>query len=116
MSTASRKVIDDCLRFSAWVAPYIDGELDPDHAVEMEAHVVGCGTCAERVALIRAMRVSLKRTTSRHAPEAFCARMRATVAQERERSMVSGVSARGAPGGAGGGLGEQKLLRLRYAV
>jgi anti-sigma factor RsiW len=107
VSTASRKVIDDCLRFSAWVAPYVDGELDPDHAVEMEAHVVGCGTCTERVALIRAMRVSLKRTTARRAPEAFRARMRATVGQERERR---------APSRAESGLSEQKLLRLRYAV
>jgi anti-sigma factor RsiW len=116
MSTASHKVIDDCLRFSAWVAPYVDGELDPDHAVEMEAHVVGCATCAERVALIRAMRVSLKRTATHHAPEALCARMRDIVGQEREHATVSRVSGRHAPRGADGALSEQKLLRLRYAV
>jgi anti-sigma factor RsiW len=110
MSNASRKMIDDCTRFSAWVAPYVDGELDPGHAVEMEAHVVGCATCAERVALIRAMRTSLKRTAARRAPAALCARVRATIEQERERAVAP------ARGEAGPLIGEQKLIRLRYAV
>ena len=65
MSTASRKVAFDCARFCACIAPYVDGELDPGHAVEMEAHVIECGACAERVSLIRAMRVSLRRTAPR---------------------------------------------------
>jgi len=107
MSIASRKVIDDCMRFSAWIAPYVDGELDPGHAVEMEAHMVGCSTCAERVALIRAVRVSLKRTTTR-APEEFRARVLATI--ERQRAASQGrVEAQPT-------LSEQKLMRLRYAV
>ena len=117
MSSASLRSIDDCMRFSAWVAPYVDGELDACHAVEMEAHVVGCATCAERVALIRAMRASLKRTAARRAPEALCARMRATIEQESLRAAE--------PRRAEGELrsdrprsdrGEQKLIRLRYAV
>jgi anti-sigma factor RsiW len=111
MSTAS-KVISDCTRFSAWIAPYVDGELDPGHAVEMEAHVVGCDTCAERVALIRAMRASLKRTATRRAPEALCARMRATVEQERVRALTP----RRAAGNMGDAESEPKVLRLRYAV
>jgi anti-sigma factor RsiW len=111
MSTASSKVIDDCARFSAWVAPYVDGELDPGHAVEMEAHVVGCDTCAERVALIRAMRASLKRTAARRAPEALCARVRATIEQERVRALSPRRAALDPEG-----LGEPKMLRLRYAV
>jgi anti-sigma factor RsiW len=112
MSTAS-KVISDCTRFSAWIAPYVDGELDPGHAVEMEAHVVGCDTCAERVALIRAMRASLKRTATRRAPEAFCQRMRATIEQERVRALTP----RRAPAtNTGDAESEPKVLRLRYAV
>ena len=121
MSTASRKVIDDCLRFSAWVAPYVDGELDPGHAVEMEAHVVGCATCAERVALIRAVRVSLKRTVRQvRAPEALCARVRATLDQERRRAdRADRDAAQAEPASRRAGeplLGEGKLIRLRYAV
>jgi hypothetical protein len=99
------------MRFSAWVAPYVDGELDPDHAVEMEAHVVGCSTCAERVALIRAVRVSLKRTAMRGAPAALCARLRATVEHERQRAVSPVRRSEGEMS-----LGEQKLIRLRYAV
>jgi anti-sigma factor RsiW len=107
-------MIDDCTRFSAWVAPYVDGELDPGHAVEMEAHVVGCANCAERVALIRAMRVSLKRTASHRAPEALCARVLATIEQERQRATTP---ARGpARGDDGPAVNEHKLIRLRYAV
>jgi anti-sigma factor RsiW len=116
MSSASRKVIDDCTRFSAWVAPYVDGELDPGHAVEMEAHVVGCPTCAERVALIQAMRVSLKRTAAQHArsaPESLRARVLAGMEQERARAL----SQEHAPAHEGSpALGEQKLMRLHHAV
>ncbi len=106
MSSASRKVIDDCMRFSAWVAPYVDGELDPGHAVEMEAHVVGCATCAERVALLRAMRVSLRRVAAPVAPAALCAKVRATMQQERRRSGVTEPVS----------LGEHRLARLQYAL
>jgi anti-sigma factor RsiW len=112
MSTAQSKVVDDCMRFSAWVAPYVDGELDPGHAVEMEAHVVGCTTCAERVALIRAMRISLKRTWSRgahRAPTELCSRIHAVMDAERRRT-VAPSPRRDAD------LLEPKLLRLRYAV
>jgi anti-sigma factor RsiW len=111
MSTASVKVIDDCARFSAWVAPYVDGELDPGHAVEMEAHVVGCGTCAERVALIRAVRCSLKRAARKdRAPEALAARIRASMDQERQRAASQRAELAAAP------PGDHKLIRLRYAV
>jgi anti-sigma factor RsiW len=110
MSNASLKPIDDCMRFSAWVAPYVDGELDPGHAVEMEAHVVGCDTCAERVSLLRAVRVSLKRAARQtRAPEGLAARIHATMEQERRRNLRAEPRA-AAP------LGEQKLIRLRYAV
>jgi anti-sigma factor RsiW len=112
MSSASCKVVDDCMRFSAWVAPYVDGELDPGHAVEMEAHVVGCATCAERVALIQAMRVSLKRTTTLRAPEALRARVRAALEQERARAATPDR----APADPEPSLGEQKLMRLHHAV
>jgi anti-sigma factor RsiW len=101
MSTASKRSDTDCACFTASLAPYVDGELDADHGVDMEAHMVGCATCAERVALLRAMRHSLRRTASRRAPEHLCSRVRATMADERRRA------------GEGAGPG---LLRLRYAV
>jgi anti-sigma factor (TIGR02949 family) len=115
MSSASVKAIDDCARFSAWVAPYVDGELDADHAVEMEAHVVGCATCAERVALIRAVRTSLKHAARKErAPEALAARVRAGIEQERRRAASQRADVAGGRGDAP--LGDHQLIRLRYAV
>lgn len=111
MSTASRKMIDECVRFSASMAAYVDGELDPCHAVDMEAHVIGCDTCAERVALIRAMRQSLKRTAEKRCPAALRARIHATIAHERDRAVIAhgaSDSHDAAP--------SAKLMRLRYAV
>jgi anti-sigma factor RsiW len=102
MSTASKKADTDCACFTASIAPYIDGELDADHGVDMEAHMIVCATCAERVALLRAMRQSLRRTARRRAPADLCARVRATMAEENERAAEGGVGPR--------------LLKLRYAV
>jgi anti-sigma factor RsiW len=102
MSTASKKVTTDCACFNASIGPYIDGELDADHGVDMEAHMIACPPCAEHVALLRAMRLSLRRTASRRAPADLCSRVRATMAEERQRRDEGGVG--------------PKLLRLRYAV
>src|SRR5262249_28051276 len=109
MSSASRKVMDDCLRFSATMAAYVDGELDTCHAVDMEAHMIVCAECAERVALIQAMRHSLRRTNVHRAPSALCARIRATIEQEKARAVVS-------PAPSAESAVAPKLIRLRYAV
>jgi len=88
MSAASRKAMDECLRFSASMAPYVDGELDAGHAVDMEAHVIGCDGCAERIALLRAVRQSMKRTNAR-CPAALRARIEATIASEQQRAVIT---------------------------
>jgi anti-sigma factor RsiW len=113
MSNASRKMIDECVRFSASMAAYVDGELDPCHAVDMEAHVIGCDTCAERVALIRAMRMSLKRTAAKRCPAALRARIHATIEHERSRAVIAHGASDAAPETA---APSAKLMRLRYAV
>jgi anti-sigma factor RsiW len=98
MSAASKHTTDACAWFAASITPFVDGELDPDHGVDMEAHMVACAPCAERVALLRAMRHSLRRTAARRAPADLCARVRVTMAAEKQRT--SGP----------------KLVRLHYAV
>ncbi|MFT3773329.1 MAG: zf-HC2 domain-containing protein [Minicystis sp.] len=113
MSSASRKIMDDCVRFSASMAAYVDGELDPGHAVDMEAHVIGCDTCAERVALIRAMRQSLKRTAAQRCPAALRARIHATIEHERHRAAIV---AQGTAPSSDAAPPSPKLMRLRYAV
>lgn len=112
MSTATRKAVDDCARYVQTIAPYVDGELDPGHAVDMEAHVVACAPCAERVALIRAMRQSLKRRCASRASDALRARIGASLCQERQREQeLQQAEARVAEEPMG-----PKLIRLRYAV
>lgn len=105
MKNANHKLVDECLKFGSSITPYVDGELDPGHAADMEAHVIACSPCAERVTLIRAMRHSLKRTAPRCAPSALCARIRATVEQESARAAAP-EDDEAVP----------KLIRFRYAV
>lgn len=102
MSTASKRVDTDCACFAASITPFVDGELDPAHGVDMEAHMIACAPCAERVALLRAMRQSLRRTAVKRAPSDLCARVRETMADEQRREAEMGAG--------------PKLLRLRYAV
>lgn len=80
------KKTSECSLFCRLMEPYIDGELDPGHAADIEAHVVDCALCSERVALIRATRQSLKRTHAPRVPDALRARVAATIAQERQKS------------------------------
>lgn len=112
MSTPNRKAVVDCALYIQCIAPYVDGELDPGHAVDMEAHVVACAPCAERVALIRAMRHSLKRRCSARATDALRARIGATLCQERKREAeLQRAEARIAEEPMG-----PRLIRLRYAI
>lgn len=80
------KKTSECALFARLMEPYIDGELDPGHAADMEGHVVDCALCSERVALTRATRQSLKRTHATRVPDALRARVATTIAQERQRS------------------------------
>lgn len=76
----------ECSLVARLIEPYVDGELDPGHAADMEDHVVSCALCSERVALVRATRQSLRRTAQRRAPDALRARMCAVMAEEKQRA------------------------------
>jgi anti-sigma factor RsiW len=107
MNCARHGVVDDCLRFSMSIAPFVDGELDADHAVDVESHLASCTDCKERVALVRATRVSLRRTAVRVSPP----QLRTKVLAAMERSRVG--AAAGAPVS---GRRPSRLIGLRYAV
>jgi anti-sigma factor RsiW len=107
MNGLSRKSMDDCTRLSHSIAPYIDGELDAGHAVDLEAHVLGCTPCAERVALLRSIRVSLKRTASSRASDALRARVAAAIGREQRRAELKLDAEESL---------KPKLIQLRYAV
>lgn len=108
----------DCARFAPSIDPYLDGELDPCHAVDMEAHVLGCPACAERVATHRAMRASLRRIADRdHAPDALRARLCAVMLAEKRRAEDAAErpapAAEPAPHEA---PSSPKVVALKYAV
>lgn len=76
---------DECSLFSRCMSAYVDGELDPGHAVDMETHVLRCGTCSERVTFLRSMRASMKRTAEKRVPDAMRARVHAAMLAEKRR-------------------------------
>jgi anti-sigma factor RsiW len=103
----SAKVMsDECALFSRCMSSYVDGELDPGHAVDMESHVVGCATCSERVAFLHAMRVSMKRTANKRAPEALQSRIQAAMLAEKQRVKTADREAPMGP----------KLIGWKYAA
>ena len=82
------KKTSECALYARLLEPYVDGELDPGHAADMEQHVVDCSLCSERVALVRATRHSLRRTVAAsgvRAPDVLRSRIQATITQERQR-------------------------------
>jgi len=77
------------------VMTYADGEVDPSHAIEVEGHIKSCGECREELDNIRAMRASIRRSTSRRAPTALeekCgARLRAMIVMG-DAALASGAA------------------------
>lgn len=71
-------------RVSRSVGLYADDELEPSRAIEVEMHLAVCESCREELDLLRAMRKSLRRSTTRTLPQGFAERMRAAVVRETE--------------------------------
>lgn len=82
---SAKVATDECTLFDRSMSAYVDGELDPDHAVDMEAHVLRCSNCAERATFLRAMRTSMRRSAERRAPDALRARVTAAIVEEKRR-------------------------------
>jgi anti-sigma factor RsiW len=112
-NTRDRNSEPGCIRFATAADAYIDGELDPGHQSDVDAHLVECDECAERLAAARALRTSLKNASSRRASEALRERVCAAMARERtlqlEGDADEAVAAQPVHGGS-------SMLRLRYAV
>lgn len=78
---------DGCRDVLCLLGPCVDGELDVEKQAEIESHVDDCETCRERVALLRAMKGSLKRVTRAEPSEGF--RARALAAMQAETARVA---------------------------
>ncbi|WP_437982131.1 anti-sigma factor family protein [Sorangium sp. So ce117] len=91
---SAAKSIESCSRFDHALSAYVDCELDPDHAVDLESHLVQCPPCFEQVRLLRSLRASLKRARPSGCPDALRARVAAAVAHEQARDAAQSAEAR----------------------
>ncbi|XXT18005.1 zf-HC2 domain-containing protein [Sorangium sp. So ce429] len=82
---SAAKSIESCAQFEYALSAYVDGELDPDHAVDLESHLVQCPPCFEQVKLLRSLRASLRRAKLPECPNALRARIAASIAHEHAR-------------------------------
>src|SRR5262245_34848199 len=62
------------------------GELEPDEARALEAHVKGCGRCTEALGSIRGVRTSMARLADEPAPEAGLESLLAYAGQAARRA------------------------------
>lgn len=80
------KAEEPSCRISHSVSLYADGELEPNRAIEVEMHLAVCTSCHEELELIRAMRRSLRRSTTRQLPKGFEERMQLVASELFEKS------------------------------
>jgi anti-sigma factor RsiW len=74
-----------CKETARLLGTYTDGQLDAAKTLEVDDHLASCEVCNERIALDRAVRGSLKRTTKTGAPDDVRARMLAAMTAEASR-------------------------------
>ncbi|WP_434043423.1 anti-sigma factor family protein [Sorangium cellulosum] len=91
---SAAKSIESCAQFEYALSAYVDGELDPDHAVDLESHLVQCPPCFEQVKVLRSLRASLKRAKPAACPNALRARVAASIAHEQAREAAQAFEAR----------------------
>jgi anti-sigma factor RsiW len=76
---------DPCSSVARLLGAYVDGRLDTAKTLEVDDHLTICETCSERIALDRAIRGSLKKTTKTSASDEMKERMLAAMAAESTR-------------------------------
>lgn len=70
----------DCRRFLELLHPWLDGELDLVHALEMEKHSDGCSTCLAESAALRDLKSRLSQgVLAFAAPPGLAARVKASL-------------------------------------
>jgi len=82
-----------CRQFVTLLDAYADGELEPEHVLEIEAHLADCGGCSSRLQLEHATKKSLRRQVYAEAEPsvAFRDRILASFQAEAEREAVSNL-------------------------
>lgn len=79
--------MSQCRQVQPVVDAFVDGELSAERVIETEEHVVGCGSCQERVSLAQAIHVSTRRAVhdAGRVSSSFEERVKAALAAERAR-------------------------------
>ncbi|HNZ23020.1 MAG TPA: anti-sigma factor [Polyangiaceae bacterium] len=74
-----------CRDLARSLSAFVDGELDPTLALELQLHIDGCEACEARVKFARASRTSVRNAVkSTKASDSFRLRVATTVAQAAE--------------------------------
>lgn len=74
-----------CKSMARLLGAYADGQLEAAKTLEVDDHLASCEVCNERIALDRAVRASLKKTTKTVAGDDVKARMLAAMSAEATR-------------------------------
>lgn len=93
MNAANAKQAASCS--TRGVMLYADGEADPAHILEIEAHLVACQRCRDELDVVRAMRASVRRSVTRRAPSGLEAKLQAALRDCETTSTAHAVGTRG---------------------
>ena len=66
----------ECSETLGWLSAWLDGELEPKEAQELEAHVAGCGRCQRRRALLAATSQAIRALSPETVSLGFDGRLR----------------------------------------
>jgi hypothetical protein len=77
--------LNNCLQVREEFSPYLDGDMSGTAMQSMAAHLDGCDDCAAEFAAWREIQGTLGSMGAAKAPAGLLARLRAALAEERER-------------------------------
>jgi hypothetical protein len=78
-------VLSDCTGVREEFSPYLDGDMSGFAMQSMAKHLDGCAECAEEFSALRELQGSLAALGTAKSPAGLQARLRAAIADERER-------------------------------
>lgn len=82
MNTSETQHRQEHERLIESLGAYVDGELAPEQAAVLEAHLLGCQRCRQELSLQRAMRTRLEYQEMQRAPAALRERIRTALEAE----------------------------------
>lgn len=76
----------ECTQSQHWMAAWLDGELDPAGALQLESHLAGCAACRATLAQLTELRGTLAQQATRYAaPPHLRHRIESALQQQRQQ-------------------------------